>query len=254
VPGRRARPAAKPRSPRGGATRTGSSDARRRTLRRQWADVPLDRKLALFVAPVAVALVSGVAVPLLLRAASGHGQAPGLSVAGVHVANDPHDATIDLTISNRGETVAVIGRVDLKVLVVRKLRHCFGPYVVSPPVYLPSSHTYDSELPDRRAVVQIDTRQKVGPNDSDAFSLVLSNEHPLATLYQLQLFLYHDGLERPLDAGKVILATPLPRSSDIASPVTQPSYGRCLAENRHILNSVLALDGARSRRLAELAS
>jgi hypothetical protein len=234
--------------------RTGSSDEKRRTLRRQWADVPLDRKLALFLAPVAVALVSGVAVPLLLRAASGRGQGPGLSVARVHVANASDDAKIDLTISNRGKTVAVIGRVDLKVLVVRKLRHCIGPYVVSPPVYLPSSHTYDADLPDRPAVVQIDTRQKVGPNDSDAFSLILRNEQPLSALYQLQLLLYHDGLQNPLDAGKVILATPLPRSTDIARPATQPSYGRCLGENRRILSSMLALEGERSPKLSELVS
>jgi hypothetical protein len=118
----------------------------------------------------------------------------------------------------------------------------------------PSSHTYDAELPNGPAVVQIDTRQKVGANDSDAFSLILRNEQPLSTLYQLQLFLYHDGLENPLDAGKVILATPLPRSSDIARPATQPSYGGCLAENRRILGRMLALDGERSSKLTELAS
>jgi hypothetical protein len=77
VPGRRSGPAAKPRSSRAGLTRTGSGKEGRRGLRGQWADIPLDRKLALFVAPLAVALVSGVAVPLLLRATSGDGTSRG---------------------------------------------------------------------------------------------------------------------------------------------------------------------------------
>jgi hypothetical protein len=121
-----------------------------------------------------------------------------------------------------------------------------------PSVYIPSTHTYDFDLPDRPAVVRVDTRQSVGPNGSDAFSLVLLNQPTPTTLYQLQLFLYHDG-GKPIDAGKVILAAPLPRSSEVARPGTNPTAQGCLSDNRRTLRSVLALEGDRSPALTRLA-
>jgi hypothetical protein len=243
--------AAKPPPSQGGGKRSDPRKGKRRSLRNQWAEITLERKLGLFIAPVIVALISGFAVPLLLRATSRHGKVAGLSVAAVEIASSS-DPKIDLTLSNRGKTVAVVGRVDLKVLVVRRLRYCAGPLTANPPAYINDTHIYDFELPGRPATVRIDTRQEVRPNGTDAFSLSPLNGVPDLTLYQLQVFLYHDGLVKPIDAGKVILSPTFAGEANVAPPAKHPKQARCLAHNRGVLRSILSLDGQRSRELRRL--
>jgi hypothetical protein len=86
-------------------------------LRKQWSEISLEKKLAMFVAPVFVAVASGILVPVLTGAFGSDGEGGGLEVVDLgvssgEVADDPTapvDApVIDVTVRNSGHDVSVI--------------------------------------------------------------------------------------------------------------------------------------------------
>ena len=209
----------------------------------------------MFVAPVLLAIVTGVLVPLLLRAANQDESASShLAVAGLTADSVDQTNEIVLTVSNPTQEVAVVGRVDFRVLTSRRLVPC-GTHVVNDS-QTEITGSYDLFLPpeDGDDSARVDTRQKIQVNDADSFRFVLRGDRP-TRIYQLAVLVYHDGEAEPLESGNVIVIAPFHSAAQYFRQVHDvfPQSKPCLKRNIQKLDEILSLGRAHSRDLTHFA-
>ena len=127
-------------------------------LKKQWSEISLEKKLAMFVAPVFVAVVSGILISGISGAfgsddSSTTIDAGGLEVVDLEVTSGevadepgaPVDAPlIDLTVRNTGQEVSIITGANLQVRNMAWIQNCEGGAGLDP-----SSNTTWSFRPSR---------------------------------------------------------------------------------------------------------
>jgi hypothetical protein len=201
------------------------------SLRGQWASISLEQKLAMFVAPVVVFVVTTTLIPAVrdvvwdgfttkptvtvppttttpttttlgepcptigeLSPATGSAsvRSSGLEVVDVV----PCDSRIEISMRNVGRLVSVVKRAEFRVRAMQTIEtHCRGPGAA-----LPISRTYDLRLPAYDGVGQVvgvTVRQQLKPNEADAFAFRVGLAGALLgdedpRLYQLDVLVYHD--------------------------------------------------------------
>jgi hypothetical protein len=261
------------------------------SLRDQWASISLEQKLAMFVAPVVVFVVTTVLIPAVRDLVwNGSTSRPTVTVpttttptsttigepcpatgepspttgsasvrsSGLEVVDlAPCDSRIEISMRNIGRLVSVVKRAEFRVRAMQTIEtNCRGSGAA-----LPISHTYDLRLPAYDGVgkvVGVAVRQQLKPNEADAFAFsvglgdaLLGDEDP--RLYQLDVLVFHDTEPKPIRAGTVILAVATPgRISFEPSEDADSEERACVRGNVEALRTMLALDGVRSRELEEL--
>jgi hypothetical protein len=234
----------------------------KKSLGEQWADIPFERKLAMFVAPVVVFVITGVLIPRLLGG-SQPGRDEQIEIADLVPVNAPGEQTqIEISARNIGQTVSVLTRVDIEVEGdVDYVEPC------APGVVLGTSQTYDLPLPEfaePSQVVPVVISQEVRPDDADKFALRVgvvtpSGAEPDPSIYQLRVRLFHDGKDQPVDAGQVVIAEPFPERSAfaedywLARDVPQEEAHDCVTDNIASMTGMLSRPGKKSAELMELA-
>jgi hypothetical protein len=204
----------------------------------------------MFVAPIFVALVSGLTLwalterlpetPITAPAAT-------LEVVAFRVAEDPNGhPVLDISVRNTGDTVAVITGATFVVRDFAIIDLCEGGSAMGPsmnyPFVLPPA-------PARGATAQLAISQQVASDEADRFTIDLSTsseemETTQVRLYRFDVALAHDLEERPLAAGTAILALPAPPpGSGFLEPVPGSPDIPCYAENRATLRRFVELEG-----------
>ncbi len=227
------------------------------SFRRKWREISFERKIAMFVAPLFVA----VATALILRVVVDDGVKGGEAkpeVVSVIVTRDgsrTSPALVDVTLRNVGEVVSVLTRAELEVADFELFRACS---LHGAPLEI--SAKYDVELPgyaDEGAVADADLSQELPPNTADRIRLriFIADGETVGSLeqriYRLALRLYHDGRSKPLDAGIVLVALTLP-SFETSFDVNSAEEKDCARRNLSALAGILRLPGRRSGVLTEL--
>jgi hypothetical protein len=241
----------------------------KKSLREQWADIPLERKIAMFIAPVVVFVMTGVLIPRVIgdnKAPDGTSFGKGAQVEVVDVVpvNSPGDDTrIEISARNIGQTVSVLTRVDFRIEAEPAYVSGCGAGAA-----LGMSQTYDLELPqfaDRGQIIPVRISQEIRPDEADRFAfnvgvVTLSGAEPGPVIYQLGVLLFHDGQEAPIDAGRIVIAEPFPDDSAYYSEEFWVDRGfppeeahECVASNIASVKGVLSLSGVKSPALTRLA-
>ena len=156
---------------------------------------------------------------------------------------------IDITLRNIGTGVSVLHRADFRIIDAHRLcTEGAGPVVISA--------NYDVALPWRKATAQtisIPIRQELRPQTADRFLFSVGLRRrsiDVAMLYELELLLYHDREDEPVEAGRILLAERWPRMEDLVPPGrVSPAERKCLAQNLQAVQQFTALEGARSPEL-----
>src|SRR6266545_4789966 len=254
------------------------------SLREQWASISLEQKLAMFVAPVVVFVITAVLIPTVRDAVreafTTHptvttptttedpcssigkpspttGSAPDRS-SGLEVVDlVPCDSRIEISMRNIGRLVSVVTQAEFRIRAMQTIDiHCRGSGAA-----LPISQTYDLKLPAHDGVGQVvgvAVRQQLKPNEADAFAFRVGLAGALVgdgdpRLYQLDVLVHHDREPKPIDAGTIVLAVGSPgRISFEPSEDADSQERECLRNNVRALRTMLALDGIRSRELEGL--
>jgi hypothetical protein len=241
---------------------------KRKNLRDQWREISLEKKLAMFVAPVVVAILSGILVPVLTGAFSGGDGAPkrsaklevvDLAVGGgtfQRLLSGPPSKLqfVDVTVRNTGDLVSVIKRASFRIQAFGFLRICGAGGGLEP------SENYNVTLPPRPKIgdeVAAKVSQQIAPNAVDRFTFRLNvpfRAMQLGTyLYQLDVKLFRDTEPRPLDAGKVLVSIPYTpnRVGYFPPPDGRSGFPECERPNLATFKRVVALEGVRSPNLSE---
>jgi hypothetical protein len=246
---------------RGGELRMTS---RSRSLREKWAEIPFERKIAMFVAPIFVFVITGVVIPRLLDNGQTRvfGKDEQIEVVDVAVINSLDEQTrIEMSVRNIGTTVSVLTHVDFRI----ESTGYVGPCLAGAPLGV--SQTYDLELPDfsrRGEIVPVRISQEIGPDEADRFSFEVgqvtgSGAEPEPIIYQLYVELFHDGKKAPVKAGAVILAEPFPEEPYFSIDFWRERGASlseaqdCVASNTESVRRVLSREGVRSDELTGLA-
>jgi hypothetical protein len=245
-----------------------------RKLRRQWSEFSLEKKLGV-LSPVAIAVVTGVVVPILLSGGSSDSEPSSddreaqLEVIDLAVTDgtvltperlDP--PSVDLTVRNAGRLVSIVKRVGLRVLEFGAVEICQQGAGLRP------SASYDVLLPtnpDEGQFFEVKVSQQIPPGEADRFTLRLEVPEDAffrgRYLYQLEVLLYHDTDPEPISAGKALVSVPtLPDHRYFWSavpPSLRDSYRgsevksirQCLKRNDETFRELLALEGERSGQL-----
>jgi hypothetical protein len=243
-------------------------------MRRQWSELAFEKKLSIVVVPLVVALL-GIAVPVLQLFGDDDGDdggrapagpAPSLEIVDLAVTDgDPRaeprvTQAIDLTLRNRGDLVAIVTGVSLRVRETAFLEICQGGGG------LEVSETYDVLLPpdaEPGQVIESKVSQELAPGAADRFVLRLDVPDPDRQLgqylYQLDVLVSHDAARTPLRAGTVLVSAPfLPTefafytpNRDLYSAPEAARERRCSQRNESTFRDFLALDGERQPGLSE---
>jgi hypothetical protein len=255
-----------------------------RNLIREWSAISLEKKLAMFVAPLFVTVAGGLLVGVMTGFLGGNDAAsPGrtsrapekldvidLAVAGgtppsyKNSAEPPpgRPSQLDVTLRNVGSSVSVLKRAELKVLDFGLIEICQAGGGLEP------TAAYDVTLPSEPKIGEtIDAKvsQQIKPNEADRFLLRLnvSNEAMQfgSHLYQLDVRLYHDTSETPLELGKVVVSLPYdpsPQDFPAANAQYYPEKERnlaspwgCYVKNEAEMRRLLSREGVRSSELNE---
>jgi hypothetical protein len=204
----------------------------------KWKAISLEAKLAMFVAPVVVFVVTA----FIARVVNDRETASAnLQVVRLLPINGPgkkyHQAIIDLTLRNTGGTVSVLTHAQFHLRRVEAITQC------SPPAELLPSGRYSIVLDQDRPTVTSQLNQAVGPNQADRFTFSVGlpprSTNGVEFIYQLDVTLYHDADPRPINAGSVLLALPF----------NSPRLFNMLCGDADKLASFLASDSARSPEL-----
>lgn len=254
-------------------------------LREQWASISLEQKLAMFVAPVVVFVITAVLIPTFrdairdafttnptvttpttttieqscvsaVQPSRTTGSAPD-QFSGLEVVDlVPCAGRIEISMRNIGKLVSVVKQAAFRIRAMQTVdTHCRGAGAA-----LPTSQTYDFQLPAYGGVGQVvgvTVRQQLKPNEADAFAFSVGlasargGEDP--RLYQLDVLVYHDREPKPIEAGTIVLAVGTPgRISFEPSEDADSDERECVRKNVQALRTMLALDGIRSPELEEL--
>ena len=206
----------------------------------KWKAISLEAKLAMFVAPVVVFVVTA----LIAKVISGPDRAQAnLQVVRLLPVNGPknyHQAIIDLTLRNTGGTVSVLTRAEFRIRRAEEITQCPAPGLLLP------TGRYSIVLPfadEGRQILTTQLNQEVGPNEADRFTFSLGlpegASNAVESIYQLDLALYHDADPRPVKAGSVL----------VVLPFNSPGLFKSLCGDVDKLASFLASDSARSPEL-----
>jgi hypothetical protein len=242
---------------------------RRKSLRQKWAQIPFERKIAMFVAPIFVFVVTTVVIPKLLGQGKsdpgprptfgGDEQIEVVDLAPINSLKEP--TRIEIAVRNIGGSVSVLTRAEFRIERTDYIDPC------APSAVLGVSKTYDLELPlypDDGEVVPVRTSQQIGPNEADRFAFEVgvvtpSGQESSPVVYQLGVSLLHDGKETPVKAGTVVIAEPFPENSYFSlqswldTGMPREELQSCVSSNIERIASVLSLDGERSTELTQLA-
>lgn len=194
------------------------------TWRDRWRLMSFESKLGILVAPLLLALITGIAIPRL-NDATAPGSSSELEVVDVALRDGRRQSytrggrtyregkpSMTLTLANRGTSSAVITRVNFRVLASQALPACYTAG------YVEVSRRYDVLLPahaTREQVIARPVSQDVPAGGSDRFRLTFDvpNKYMSAlgesgfNVYVLEITLSYDG-NRSLAAGRVLVAVP----------------------------------------------
>jgi hypothetical protein len=255
---RRSRPPAKASSRKAEETPTTSGKG----LRRQWADLSLDKKLSIVVVPVVLTLV-GLFVPRFLD----DGAPPRkeeLAVIGKPVVlNDKkrsfgNAAELQVLVRNTGTVPALIHSAEFRISRFESAEVC-----VVPQGELDVSGTYDVVLPAGAdaagKVVVANLAQRVPAGEPDRFSVNIrvADDDPVygvSRMYVLDVLLRHDDAKQPLNVGQIIVALPFPDGVHFA--VSEVAFihrflpdPECPTRNLTRLQTLLSLPATRAADL-----
>jgi hypothetical protein len=230
--------------------------SRWRAFTEEWK-IPLERKLAMFVAPLTVAIVSGVVLLVLDTDPEDPPPAAQLEVVDLVVGGGGGESDdlpfLDLLVRNTGDTVSVVTGVALEIGAQGVIEICEGGGAP-----LETSAAYDVVMPalalGAARVRRADVSQQIAPDEADRFSIRMTIPdteffwHP--HLYEVDVRLSHDGSDVPVEAGKAIVSVPLVPTWQYFEPSgsgdMDESIAECYRENTRTLNRFLELDGAKA--------
>ena len=220
----------------------------RRTLRQKWSEISFEKKIAMFVAPIFVVVVSTIlGVVIDQRGTAEDGE---LEVVELAVHNAPGKVpVIDVSVRNGSETVAVLTRAEFSVRDFAGFSWCVSG------IGLPPTETYELMLPGsgtRGSVANVDISQEVRPNRADRFNFEVgtTGRSGGARLYVLEVSVYHDGESVPLAGGTAIVGVPLPHLVQFDPDAGRPG---CADSNIEELRRIVGQEGARPEELDFLA-
>jgi hypothetical protein len=252
-------------------------------LHEKWQQLSFEQKMSIFVAPLLVAIVSGLVIPrinsLLTRDSK-----PKLEVVDLLVRNRVAEYSkgkgglvqtkesvpgVEITLHNTGNQRSIIKSARFTVQRFVPIPSCGVP----PTASLNISSTYDIELPTKPRIgqrVEVPVSQQLAGDEADRVAFRFGSRiHPEpsdrpqdALMYQLSVSLIHDNEENPINAGTVIVSVPgLPEelwtqtvASDPDAAELSGDVKRCLQSNTALVQTMLALAGERSSELADLLS
>ena len=225
--------------------------ARARAFRSNWAEISLEKKLSMFVAPIFVAVVTAVVLPRVAGGGGGDSASTKpsdeqLEVSDLAVDNSAKGTKIHVAVRNIGGLVSVATNARFRIRKFATLSTCL------PQAYQLPTHTYDLVLPIENAegkTRDVSISQEIEPNDSDRFSfdLGIDDPMPLSTtsyLYLLEVALFHDRKTTPVEAGEVWLAEPFPQKSWFSASDSpgddsfSQQVNSCVDENRANLSAI----------------
>lgn len=251
-------------------------------LRGKWRELSFEKQLSILLAPLLVALVSGLIIPrvneLFTREPESHLEVVDLvvhnRVAKYRFVESRGDVqtkdsvpSIEVILHNTGNRRSVVTRAAFTIHNLVNIEPCY-----SRRSDLTISSSYDIELPTRPRIgqtIEIPVSQQLGADEADRFAFRLGSpiHHHFpgvlrgAFVYRLGVSLSHDNEKDPLNVGTVVISVPgLPgalwtkaaqASSDMS---THPPVKRCLQSNTSAVRSILVLSGERSRELTELSA
>jgi hypothetical protein len=246
------------------------------SFRRRFAELSLEKKLSIFFVPVFAAVV-GTLVPRFLGGDGGGGASPDVSVVidqrteeraenlqpvSLATSNTPEAETaeIEVIVRNTGMVDSVIHSAEFRVVEFAAAETCYVPEG-----QLDVSGRYDLVLPTSDGggkTFDVDLQQSIPAAQADRFSFTVQVRGDVVPtvprLYALDVLLYHDQAEEPLDAGTALVAVPFPLWDAYVYPGTGPYGGyfdpECPARNAAQLKDFLAVDGARSDELEQFAA
>jgi hypothetical protein len=224
------------------------------------------------VAPASVAVVMALVTPAIADLVT-PGPAPAVALAAPLVVRNPLPAgedvgdgerqtdaskpALDVTVRNSGDEGTVLHRARFTVRGFGVLGYCGDGAGAA----LQVSAEYDVEVPlDPRVGDWIDApiRHTLGSDEADRFAFRFGNPELGPTdiigfVYLLDVELVHGLDERSLDVGSVLISVPGIPSLEAVGPGEYADPG-CVAENRALLDQLLAGEPARSPELDELAA
>jgi hypothetical protein len=239
----------------------------RKSFREKWSEVPFERKVAMFVAPLFVAVGSALLVRLLLgdsddterrtdRQPATHLEVVDLVVGNLVRVDDPVEPplVIDVTLRNTGDLISIVKRARFTVRDYGRIQICEGGAGLEPSVQ------YDVELPvdpQPGETFEVKVSQQIPPNGADRFTFRLNVPEPADQfgqyIYQLEIALFHDTEERPLPVGTVLVSAPnLPDHFDLTPvPLAPEPIRDCYERNIATFNRMIQLEGVRSPMLSK---
>jgi hypothetical protein len=258
-----------------------------RGVRNKWRELSFEKQLSILLAPLLVALVSGILVPRVNELFFGETNQPSLKVIDLVVYNQvakyeqlesrgeaqTKDSvpSIEVILHNTGNRRSVITRASVTIKDRVSIEPCFTPNAE-----LRISGNYDIELPTKSRIgqtIEVPVSQQLGADEADRFIFRFGSpvhyHYPGvsrgAFVYWLGLSLRHDNEKDPLNVGSVVLSVPgLPEAvwtKDLAAGgpnidpiVKDASIRRCLQTNTAAIRPILARSGERSSELVELAA
>ena len=242
------------------------------TLRQKWTGIPFERKIAMFVAPVFVFLITGVLIPRIVKDDHRQAVTKGTANAGTGGAlahdeqievvdffpiNSLDDASrIEITTRNIGAAVAVLTRVDFLIRKVSYVSPCAAGAALA------VSQQYDLALPqypEKNEVVPVRISQELAPNAFNVGVVARNRAQPEPAIYELEASLFHDAKPDPVHMGTIVIAEPFPEShyfsekfwSERASSSNEARA--CVKENIAAMRSVVSVKGVKSPALTRLA-
>jgi hypothetical protein len=210
------------------------------SLREKWKAISLEAKLAMFVAPVVVSVVTAFIAKVINGPDPAQASLEVVRLLPINGPKNRHQATIDLTLRNTGGTVSVLTRAEFQIRRAEKITRCPAPGALLPTgrysIVLPSAD-------EGRPILTTQLNQEVGPNEADRFTfslgLPMGTSNGDESIYQLEVALYHDADPTPVKAGSVL----------IALPFNSPRLFMSLCGDVDKLASFLAGDSIRSPEL-----
>jgi hypothetical protein len=231
-------------------------------LQQKWLGLSFEQKLSIIIAPLLIALVSGIAVPAINNALK-KDPAPELRVIDLVVRNGndrEEKPSVEVTLHNRGDQRSIVKRVLFKIVDFAHLPTCFTAGA------LEASKQYEVLLPTqpkKDEVVEGNISQQLAPDEADRFVFrfdlpaeYIENEgEDLHNIYLLDVTLVHDD-DASLHVGRSIVSAPVapypeatwlddPRAAAEASGY-DPQVISCYESNKAALQRMLALEGERS--------
>jgi hypothetical protein len=267
------------------------SDARRDTdpgrlgsakgLRGKWRELSFEKQLSILLAPLLVALVSGLIIPRVNELFTKEAK-PSLEVVDLVVHNrvakyrflesqgdvQTKDSVpiIEVILHNTGNRRSVVTRAAFTIQNLVNIEPC-----TTPTSGLNISSSYDIELPTRSRIgqtIEVPISQQLGADEADRFIFRLGSpihyyfpdDSRGAFVYRLAVSLSHDNEKDPLNVGTVVISVPgLPgalwtKALASSNSILDPPIKSCLQSNTAAVRTVLAQSGERSSELKELSA